>query len=62
MGFTITRRFRGNTYIIKVKSPNGKQRCVKKLRMDGKEIASNVLPVRPPQSKPIHVEAVLEGA
>src|ERR1035437_7519088 len=60
-GFTVTRRFRGNTYVIEVKNPKGKQRGVKKLLVNGKEIAGNVLPVLPPQSKPIHVEAVLEG-
>jgi len=44
-----------------VKNPNGQQRGVKKLVVDGKEIAGNVLPVFPPQKKPILVEAVLEG-
>jgi len=29
--------------------------------VNGRGIAGNVLPVRPPQSKPIPVEAVLEG-
>jgi cellobiose phosphorylase len=60
-GFTATRRFRGNTYVIEVKNPKGKQRGVKKLLVDGKVIAGNVLPVRAPQSKPIQVEATLEG-
>jgi cellobiose phosphorylase len=60
-GFTVTRRFRGNTYVIEVQNPNGKQRGVKKLLVDGKELAGNVLPVRPPQSQPIQVVAVLEG-
>jgi cellobiose phosphorylase len=60
-GFTATRRFRGNTYVIEVKNPKGKQRGVKKLLVNGREIAGNVLPVRPPQLKPIQVEAVLEG-
>jgi cellobiose phosphorylase len=60
-GFTVTRKFRGNIYVIEVKNPNGQQRGVKKLVVDGKEIAGNVLPVFPPQKKPILVEAVLEG-
>jgi hypothetical protein len=34
---------------------------VKKLLVDGKEIAGNLLPVRPPRSAPIRVQAVLEG-
>jgi cellobiose phosphorylase len=60
-GFTVTRRFRGNTYLIEVKNPNGKQRGVRKLRVDGKDIATNILPVCPPRPEPIQVEAVLEG-
>ncbi len=60
-GFAVTRRFRGNTYVIEVKNPKGKQRGVKKLRVDGKEITGNLLPACPPRSKPIRVEAVLEG-
>jgi cellobiose phosphorylase len=60
-GFTVTRRFRGNTYLIEVTNPNGNQRGVKKLRVDGKEIAGNLLPVWAPRAEPIHVEATLDG-
>jgi cellobiose phosphorylase len=60
-GFTVTRRFRGNTYLIDVKNPNGKQRGVKRLRVDGKDIAANLLPVCPPRPEPFRVEAVLDG-
>jgi cellobiose phosphorylase len=60
-GFTVTRRFRGNTYLIEVKNPHGKQRGVRKLRMDGKDIAGNLLLVCPPRPEPIRVEVVLEG-
>jgi cellobiose phosphorylase len=60
-GFTVTRRFRGNTYRIEVKNPRSKQRGVRKLRVDGKDVAGNLLPVCPPQPEPIRVEAVLEG-
>jgi len=60
-GFTATRRFRGNTYVIEVKNPQARQRGVKKLVVDGVEIAGNLLPVRPPQAQPIRVLAVLEG-
>jgi cellobiose phosphorylase len=60
-GFTVARRFRGNTYLIEVKNPNRKQRGVRKLRVDGKDIAANILPVCPPHPEPIRVEAALEG-
>jgi len=60
-GFTVTRRFRGNTYLIEVKNPKGKQRGVKRLLVDGKDIATNLLPVCPSPPEPIQVEAVLEG-
>jgi len=60
-GFTVTRRFRGNTYIIEVKNPKGKQRGVKKLRVNGKEITGNLLSASPPGAESIRVEAVLEG-
>jgi cellobiose phosphorylase len=60
-GFTVSRKFRGNTYVIEVKNPNGRQRGVKKLLVDGKEIRGNLLPVFPPKNKAILVEAVLEG-
>ena len=59
-GFTVKRKFRGNTYIIEVKNPHGQQRGVRKLLVDGKEIPGNVLPARAPQAKPIGVVAVLE--
>jgi len=59
--FTVTRRFRGNTYIIEVKNPKAKQRGVKNLIVDGKELPGNLLPISPPQPKPIHVQATLAG-
>jgi cellobiose phosphorylase len=60
-GFTVTRKFRGNTYVIAVKNPAGRQRGVKKLLVDGREISGNVLPVFAPRNQAILVEAVLEG-
>jgi cellobiose phosphorylase len=59
-GFTVTRRFRGNTYVIQVRNPKGKQRGVRRLRVEGQELAGNLLPVQPPQPQPLRVEAVLE--
>ena len=58
-GFTVTRRFRGNTYAIEVRNPKGKQHGVRNLLVDGKKIAGNVVPVLPPRPETIRVEAVL---
>jgi cellobiose phosphorylase len=42
--YRITRRFRGATYDIHVKNPDGATRGVREIEMDGKRIAGNVLP------------------
>jgi len=60
-GFTVTRKFRGNTYLIEVKNPKGRQFGVSKLTVNGRQITGSLLPVLPPQSQPIRVQAVLEG-
>jgi cellobiose phosphorylase len=60
-GFTVTRRFRGNTYIIEVKNPKGVQRGVSSLTVDGKVVPGNLLPILPPRSEPIRVVAVMAG-
>ncbi len=57
-GFTITRKFRGATYLIKVSNPNKAQKGVKKMRVDGKEIAGNIIPLLP-AGKEYQVEVVL---
>jgi cellobiose phosphorylase len=60
-GFTVVRRFRGNTYVIEIKNPHGKQRGVARLRVDGKQVGGNILPICETRPAPIHVEAELEG-
>jgi cellobiose phosphorylase len=57
----VTRQFRGNTYLIEVKNPKGKQRGVKQLLVNGQPLAGNLLPVIAPQPELIRVVAVLEG-
>jgi cellobiose phosphorylase len=59
-GFKVTRRFRGNTYIIEVRNPSSLNRGVEKLLVDGTEIPGNLLPAAEPGGAVIHVEAVLE--
>ena len=46
-GFTVTRRFRGATYRIEVRNPEGRMKGVRTLRVDGKEIEGNLVPVMP---------------
>ncbi len=60
-GFTVTRKFRGNSYEIEVKNPKGNQSGVRQLTVNGQPIAGNLLPVVPPQSQPIRVQAILAG-
>ncbi len=61
-GFSVTRRFRGNTYDIKIRNPKRQQSSVRKLVVDGREIAGNLVPVFPPRAEPIMVEAVIGGS
>ncbi len=42
--FTLVRKFRGATYNITVKNPDGVQKGVKELTVDGKTIDGNVIP------------------
>lgn len=44
-GYTITRRFRGDTYRIAIKNPNHVSSGVARLTVDGKEAAGNILPL-----------------
>jgi cellobiose phosphorylase len=57
--FAVTRVFRGNTYIIKVRNPKGKQRGIKQLAVNGQTVTGNLLPILPNQASPIQVEATL---
>jgi len=44
-GYTISRLYRGSTYVIDVKNPDHVSTGVKKVTVDGNEISGNVLPV-----------------
>lgn len=44
-GFTVTRRFRGADYVIEVRNPDGVEKGVKSLTMDGKVVGGTMLPV-----------------
>ena len=43
--FTVIRRFRGTTYEIKVSNRNGMMKGVKQIRIDGKSLSGNILPL-----------------
>lgn len=57
-GFTCEREFRGAVYHITVKNPNGVQKGVAKMTVDGKEIASNIVPFEE-EKKEYTVEVIL---
>jgi cellobiose phosphorylase len=59
-GFTVSRRFRGTLFQIEVKNPNGVCKGVKKMLVNGKEIAGNVIPFEPGQST-VKVEITLQA-
>ena len=46
-GFTATRQFRGATYHITVKNPDGRQKGIRTLEVDGKPVNGNLLPLAP---------------
>jgi cellobiose phosphorylase len=56
--YKIIRKFRGATYQIEIKNPNGSMRGIKSLIVDGKEIAGNIIPIFSEGSL-VHVTAVL---
>jgi cellobiose phosphorylase len=45
-GFTVHRVFRGATYHIEVRNPNGVSKGVKQLTVDGQPVAGNIIPVQ----------------
>ena len=44
-GYKVTRKFRGATYLIEVKNPDGKSKGVKEVTIDGKTQTSNMVPL-----------------
>ncbi|MFA4944376.1 MAG: glycosyl transferase [Lentisphaeria bacterium] len=59
-GFTVTRRFRGATYRIRVANQAGLSRGVRRLSVNGTTVAGNCIPVAK-AGETITVEAVLEA-
>lgn len=46
-GFTVTRRFRGATYIIEVQNPDGRQKGLRSLSANGVTVNGNLIPMQP---------------
>ena len=44
-GFTCLRKFRGSTYNITVKNPDGAEKGVRALLVNGKPISGNIIPI-----------------
>jgi cellobiose phosphorylase len=57
-GFTAKRDFRGTTYNITVKNECGAQKGVKKMLVDGQEIAGNCIPLQDGKAE-VNVEVVM---
>jgi cellobiose phosphorylase len=56
--FTVTRQFRGATYKIAVRKPNGSRGRVTRLVVDGEEIAGSLAPLPSQPGQVIEVEAL----
>ena len=56
--YSVNRKFRDADYSIKVVNPTGVQKGVKKLIVNGKEIAGNIVPMQPKGSKNV-VEVIM---
>ena len=54
-GFTVTRKFRGNTYAIDMNNPKGNQRGVKSMLVDGEVISGTFPPVYPRRKETVNV-------
>ncbi len=57
-GFTLSRQYRGATYEITVKNPDGVQHGVREMRVDGEAVSDTLIPVRAPGSH-VKVEVLM---
>ncbi len=57
---TLTRRWRGNTYVIRVENRSGGEKSAVHLTADGMDLRENVLPATGETGKTFHVTAVVE--
>ncbi len=57
-GYTITRKFRGAEYVIEVSNPDGAQKGIRKLTVNGVEVEGNMIPIQAPGTQ-VMVKAVM---
>ncbi|MBR6371502.1 MAG: glycosyl transferase [Bacteroidaceae bacterium] len=57
-GYTVTRKFRGTTYIINVQNPEGRQKGVSTLIVEGLPVEGNVIPIQKP-GLVVHVTVIM---
>jgi cellobiose phosphorylase len=58
--YTVKRKWRGTLYEITISNPKGLCKGVKRLTVDGKAVAGNVIPIPPAGTVLAKVEAELE--
>jgi cellobiose phosphorylase len=58
-GFQVKRIFRGSTYYITVRNPEGVCKGIKSLTLDGENLPSNLIPVSRTSGQEHHVEAIM---
>lgn len=56
--YRVTRKFRGATFAIEINNPNGKMRGISQLKINGKVIHGNLIPIMP-QNKVHEVEVIM---
>jgi len=54
--FSVTRNFRGATYDITVKNPNAKMKGISSIKINGKSITGNLIPIHPQGKYSVEVE------
>jgi cellobiose phosphorylase len=57
-GYTVSRKFRGTTYVINIKNPDHVMKGIRSIRIDGSLLEGNVIPLMP-AGKSYNVEVVM---
>ena len=57
-GYTVSRKFRGASYVIEIKNPNHAMKGIRSIRVDGALIEGNIIPLMP-AGKSYNVEVIM---